>query len=172
MWWRFLGHGSGKYTCTPASESGAIMSRTTSTASCWTMRRLEMADSSMRCSSEPTPALKTSTPRKLSPGRARAIFSVVSPMPKPISRMVGAWRPKAAAMSRGRGAYGTDHLPISCSSASRWRCVMWPRRCTKLRIWVAPGLSGACSALASAAWVASLSGAPSGGWAGVFVFIG
>ncbi|ETH35286.1 hypothetical protein L546_0435 [Bordetella pertussis H897] len=57
---------------------------------------------------------------------------------------------------------------------------------------MAPGLSGACSALASAAWVASLSGAPSGprragnglghqgrrqrdlqpGWAGVFVFIG
>src|SRR3546814_17117831 len=34
LWWRFLGHGSGKYTCTPASESGATMSRTTSTASC------------------------------------------------------------------------------------------------------------------------------------------
>src|SRR3546814_10361585 len=46
-----------------------------STASCCTMRRFCRPDSSMRRSSEPTPALKTSTPRKLSSGRARAIRS-------------------------------------------------------------------------------------------------
>src|SRR3546814_8717404 len=59
-------------------------------------------------------------------------------MPKPISSTVGASRPKAAARSRRRLSYGIDHLPSSCSSASRWPWVMWPRRWTKLRIWAAP----------------------------------
>ena len=63
-----------------------------------------MLESSIRRSSEPTPALNTSTPRKLSPGRASAIFSVVSPMPKPISSTVGASRPNAAAGSSRRAA--------------------------------------------------------------------
>jgi undecaprenyl-diphosphatase len=40
LWCRFLCQGSGKNTCTPASEAGATICCSTSTASCCTMRRL------------------------------------------------------------------------------------------------------------------------------------
>src|SRR5690606_670379 len=66
-----------------------------------------------------------------------------------------------------------DHLPSRLSSASRWLWVIWPRRWTKLRMWVAPGLWGAWPAGRRAAWVASdkAAGAPAPWDSGVLVFI-
>ena len=55
-------------------------------------------------SNAPTPGACTSMPRKSCSGRAAAISAVVSPMPKPISRMTGARRPNTRAKSIARGA--------------------------------------------------------------------
>jgi F0F1-type ATP synthase membrane subunit c/vacuolar-type H+-ATPase subunit K len=55
-----------------------------------------------------------------------------------------------------------DHSPIRRSSAANWPWVMWTRRCTKLRICVAPGLFGAWAVLASAACVSGETGAAAG----------
>lgn len=64
-------------------------------------REIAMPCSPMRLSSAPTPGSCTSQHRKLSPGRTRAMCAVASPMPKPISRISGASRPNAAAVSSG-----------------------------------------------------------------------
>ncbi len=92
---RALCHGSGKNTCTPASEAGAIMCVSTSTASCWISRRLDSPCSPICFSRLPTPGVCTSTPMKFFSGMPAAICALVSPMPKPISRIVGAARPNA-----------------------------------------------------------------------------
>src|SRR6266567_2515327 len=81
-----------------------IICATTSTASCWTTRTLVSPRSSIRLSRLPTPGPCTSTARKSWPGIASAIAAVVSPIPNPISRILGALRPKARSKSSGFAA--------------------------------------------------------------------
>jgi len=99
----------------PAREFSGIMSRSTSTASCWMMRILPISPSATSLHRLPTPGVCTSTSMKLVSGRAVAILAEVSPMPKPISNTVGASRPKVAAKSRASGRYAMPTLGIMSS---------------------------------------------------------
>ena len=105
----------------------------TSTASCWITRTLERAAASTRFRSAPTPGPCTSSPRKSCCGWAAAMAAVVSPMPKPISRMTGARRPNTAAKSSGSCAYAMPNRGSSVSSARCCAGDMRPWRRTKLR---------------------------------------
>ena len=114
------------------------------------MRTLASPRSSSSLSSPPTPGACTSTARKSCSGIACAMAAVVSPMPKPISRIRGALRPKTRSKSSSAGAKG---MPKRGNKVSRARCCAGenrPWRSTKLRMGrrrgPAPGSVIACGA--------------------------
>src|SRR5258706_15107393 len=66
--------------------------------------------------------------------------AVVSPMPKPISRILGAARPNRRSRSRAAGEKGTPYTGSRAAWALRWAFETRPWRRAKLRI----GRRGSC----------------------------
>jgi hypothetical protein len=119
------------------------MCSSTSTASCRINRKFVRPNSPMCLSNAPTPGKCTSIAKKSSSERNCAMVAVVSPMPKPISKMRGRVVPVAlsistlanvAAQLNGWAVKGTKNCGPKSSSARCWPAVKRPARSTKDRI--------------------------------------
>src|SRR3954464_6852699 len=124
LWWRAFGHGSGKNTRTPVSDSGPNMCSSTSTPSPRMRRMLLTASRSIALSSWASPRRYTSTATTSTSGSALAIASVEVPVPLPISSTTGADRPNHARVSSSSAGPSGDRAcaPISGQSRSQVSC--------------------------------------------------
>ncbi len=145
LWWRFLCQGSGKNSSSRSRLASATQWRSTSSASQLYTRTLPRPWVSRPLSSAPTPGLCTSTPMKSMSGAAAAISRVEWPMPKPISKVRGAWRPKIASKSWTSSLSSRPNFGQPRSRPRCWPSVMRPARITKL-FTVRIGRASSCSA--------------------------
>jgi hypothetical protein len=123
LWWRFLGHGSGKKVQSSASEPSGTRCSIDQTAS--TAQNLTFAapTSATRPNPSATPGSHTSSARTLYAGRAAASTAVDSPMPEPISTISGASRPNQRRHSNpgsSTASSGITHRAWYACHAASW----------------------------------------------------
>jgi len=171
LWWRFLGQGSGKSTCTAVKESDGRTKRSRKRASVWISRRLgkRRRCALARATRKNRPA--RSTPRKSLSASDSAERMRNRPLPQPISSSTGRGRPKMA----GKGAssvrsdrwisHDGDGVPPAATASPggvarrrelsgssrgftrgrscRWPGTGWPRRDPPIR--ADPGTADPCA---------------------------
>ena len=131
---RCFGHGSGKNTCTPASDAVPSISRSSRRASPSRTRTLVSACASSSLSRLPWPGVWMSTASTSRSGSAAASSAVASPMPKPISSRTGAVRPNSAGRTSGTPSTRRPNRGHRSSSASCWVVVTRPARRLNVRM--------------------------------------
>ena len=132
MWCFFLCHGSGKNVHSSASSPGATRCSIDQTASTEQNRTLVAPLSATRHSASAMPGRQTSKASTSYDGRAGARAAVDSPIPEPISTIIGASRPNQSRHAEpgwSTASSGTTQRSWWAAHASCWRGVKrLPRR--------------------------------------------
>ena len=129
-----------------ASDAGATIDSSTSTASCWTMRTFSQP-AARRCAAAAR-RRRADGPRcrrSRRAGAAAAIAAVALPMPKPISTASGATRPNTARSRPAAATNGNDEARRQRRERACLPGPIRPARTTKLRMrggGAAPASSG------------------------------